>query len=375
VTERSTDAVIIGGGLAGLTAALHLEGAGVGVTVIEKRSYPQHKICGEYVSNEILPYFDRLRIPVRAWQPQQVHRLRLHASSGRWLESRLALGGFGLRRQTLEHELYRLARDRGVRFELDTTVRDVTFRDDRVHVHSADGAEWAARAVLGAFGKRSEVDRSLARGFLRRPAAHVGVKFYVRAPFPSDLVALYGFDGGYAGAVKVEDGTVDVAYLTTDWHLKAHAGLDAFEERVLFANHALRELLASSTRLSARPLAISNVSFRAKEQVHRHVLMVGDAAGMILPLCGNGMAMAVHGAKLAAEAVVPFLEGRVDRAEMERGFRRAWRARFARRLFWGRCLSPLVESPQLCELAVGALRRMPALLPPIIARTHGNAFA
>ena len=58
--SRIYDVVIIGGGLAGLTCALHLSRKGVDVLLIEKNTYPHHKVCGEYVSNEVLPYLKRL---------------------------------------------------------------------------------------------------------------------------------------------------------------------------------------------------------------------------------------------------------------------------------------------------------------------------
>ena len=49
------DVIIIGGGLAGLTSALHLSKKGFKVTLIEKHDYPRHKVCGEYLSNEVVP--------------------------------------------------------------------------------------------------------------------------------------------------------------------------------------------------------------------------------------------------------------------------------------------------------------------------------
>ncbi|HNU89628.1 MAG TPA: FAD-dependent oxidoreductase, partial [Ferruginibacter sp.] len=53
--SSTTDITIIGGGLAGLVSAIHLSKAGLAVTLIEKNEYPKHKVCGEYVSNEVLP--------------------------------------------------------------------------------------------------------------------------------------------------------------------------------------------------------------------------------------------------------------------------------------------------------------------------------
>lgn len=59
-----TDVIIIGGGLAGLSSAIHLSKHDLSVLVIEKNSYPKHKVCGEYISNEVLPYLDYLEIDV-----------------------------------------------------------------------------------------------------------------------------------------------------------------------------------------------------------------------------------------------------------------------------------------------------------------------
>jgi len=56
----SYQVIIVGGGLAGLTSALHLSKQGLKVLLIEKNQYPKHKVCGEYISNEVLPYLQAL---------------------------------------------------------------------------------------------------------------------------------------------------------------------------------------------------------------------------------------------------------------------------------------------------------------------------
>jgi len=53
--ETTVDVLIIGGGLAGLTSAIHLSKSGLKVSLIEKNEFPKHKVCGEYISNEVLP--------------------------------------------------------------------------------------------------------------------------------------------------------------------------------------------------------------------------------------------------------------------------------------------------------------------------------
>ena len=60
--KTEADVVILGGGLAGLIASLILTQNGYDVVLIEKKTYPFHKVCGEYISNEVLPYLNSLGI-------------------------------------------------------------------------------------------------------------------------------------------------------------------------------------------------------------------------------------------------------------------------------------------------------------------------
>lgn len=367
-----TDIAIIGGGLAGLTAAIHLVQAGKTVRLIEKKQYPQHKVCGEYISAEVLPYFKSLGLNVQNIQPDQVHRFRLHGPSGRYVESKLPLGGIGIRRYTLDHYLYEYAQKQGVQFELNTRIDQVKFTQDEFYLSTKKGQTFAARVVLASFGKRSNLDVKLERPFVQNPAAYVGVKFYVKNDFPSDLVSLYNFSEGYAGAVRVEDGSADIAYLCQAKQLQKHGSIEALEAEVLYKNPAIKDLFNSGNRSPEKPIAISNVSFLPKQQIEEHMLMIGDAAGMIPPLAGNGMAMAIHGAKMAAECSLGFLNQELDRTKLEQTFTKQWRMQFSKRLFWGRKLHRVMGKPLISELAVRTLIQVPALLPPIIKQTHGK---
>ena len=68
------------------------------------------------------------------------------------------------------------------------------------------------------------------------------------------------------------------------------------------------------------PVIISQISFDKKNLIEDHVLMIGDAAGMITPLCGNGMSMALHASKIAAEEIQKFLKGTISRETMEQNY-------------------------------------------------------
>ncbi|MEM6802717.1 MAG: FAD-dependent monooxygenase, partial [Bacteroidota bacterium] len=121
-----------------------------------------------------------------------------------------------------------------------------------------------------------------------------------------------------------------------------------------------------------KPIVISNISFAQKKLVENHVLMCGDAAGMIFPLAGNGMAMSIHAAKILAELIILFKKGEIDRTNLETAYKSAWKAAFSSRLSWGRNFQPFMGNNRLSSFAVSSLKLIPPLLPAIIKRTHGN---
>jgi flavin-dependent dehydrogenase len=368
---------MIGGGLAGLAAALDLAGRGHRVAVVERKQYPFHKVCGEYVSNEVLPYLRRLRADPATLAPAAITKFMLSSPGGRVLTAPLDLGGFGVSRYALDDFLYQLAVARGVVFYLKSTVTDVAFdtATDQHCVTLADGRTLTARVVLGTYGKRANLDRQLQRPFFSRRSPYLGVKHHLRLPgFPRDVIALHNFADGYAGISAIEADKLCFCYLTTRQNLRQHGTIASMEQEVLAQNPRLREILGSAERLYPQPEVINEISFAPKQPVEQHVLMCGDAAGLITPLCGNGMAMALHGAALAAAAAHDFLGGHTSRAVMETAYSRAWHAQFGMRLRVGRAVQRLFGGPVLSELVVGSLRHWPGAVRALMRQTHGQAF-
>ncbi|GAB3577203.1 NAD(P)/FAD-dependent oxidoreductase [Hymenobacter daeguensis] len=371
------DILVIGGGLAGLAAALDLAGRGFRVAVVERKQYPFHKVCGEYVSNEVLPYLRRLGADPAALAPAAISQFMVSSPGGRSLSLPLDLGGFGVSRYALDDFLYQKALARGVVFHLKSTVTDVAFDDatDQHQVMLADGRALTARVVLGAYGKRANLDRQLHRPFFAQRSPYLGVKYHLRLPgFPRDLIALHNFADGYAGISAIEEDKLCFCYLTTRANLRRHGTIPAMEQAVLARNPFLRQILDAAERLYPQPEVINEISFAPKQPVEQHLLMCGDAAGLITPLCGNGMAMALHGAALGAAAVHDFLAGRSSRAGMEAAYAQAWQAQFGTRLRVGRAVQRLFGGPVLSELVVGSLRYWPAAVRALMRRTHGQSF-
>ena len=146
------------------------------------------------------------------------------------------------------------------------------------------------------------------------------------------------------------------------------------EKSVLYKNPFLKTIFVNSEFIRKEPVTIAQVSFTKKRQVENHMLMVGDAAGMITPLCGNGMSMALHGSKLAADAIQLFLRHKITRQQMESSYAMEWRSLFARRLRIGRLIQRMFGRPWLTNIFIAILKPFPKLVAWLIRQTHGEPF-
>lgn len=369
--DRSKKSVLIaGGGMAGLTAAILLNRKGFEVTLVEKKSYPFHRVCGEYVSNELLPFFSSLDIDMQSLQPSRISRLAISANSGRLFSTKLDLGGFGISRYTLDHHLFRKAASEGVNFLTGISVQNIEFCENRLVSSTSDNRQLIADYVISAHGKRSNLDKT--RNFFYRRSPYLGVKYHVKTDFAPDLIQLDNFEGGYCGTVKVEGDKFCLCYLTHNHHLKRYGSIPEMEKNILFKNPHLKRRFLEAEFLMEKPEVINEISFAQKSPVEGHIFYCGDSAGMIAPLCGNGMAMAVRSAKILADTLAAGRQA--DRERSEELYSREWEKSFSRRLGFGRLTQSLLRSPFLSQVAVNSFSRAPGLANFIIRQTHGSPF-
>lgn len=364
--------LVVGGGLAGLTTALHLAQSGVEVVLFEKDAFPRHKVCGEYISNEVLPYFQQLGIDPFELGASRIKRCSLSSISGREVHAPLPLGGFGISRYQLDDHLQQQCLAAGVHIIIDT-VSQIHFLEEQFLVQTKSNGNWQADLVIGAYGKRSRLDKELGRSFMEQKAPYLAVKRHFAGNFPEDLVALHNFKGGYCGVSQVEDGRVNVCYLADYTAFKPYRDIARFEREVVQQNPHLARCFQEFEPLFENPLTISQVSFAPKERVHQHLLMSGDSAGMIHPLCGNGMGMAIGSAELLSNLILDYTAGKLpSRHALEAAYEHQWRQHYRRRLLAGRIFSTLFSQNYLFDQAVSLLTRMPVLLPFFVRQTHGS---
>jgi flavin-dependent dehydrogenase len=366
------DVIIIGGGLAGLCNAIHISKLGKKVVLIEKNEYPKHKVCGEYISNEVLPYFGFLDINPFDFGAVKIKNFQLSTTKSKLISARLPLGGFGISRHQLDFVLLEKAQENGVTI-LKDTVLNIKFSNDVFSVETKENKTLSSKITIGAFGKRSLLDVKMERKFIQKKAPYLGVKIHVRGDFPEDLVALHNFKGGYCGVSKVENNAINLCYITNYTSFKKYKNIEDFQEQVVFKNKFLKGIFQNSEAVFEKPLTISQISFETKKPVENHILMCGDSAGMIHPLCGNGMSMAIQSAQLASVLILNYLNGDLNsRKELEKQYIRKWNKKFGVRLKAGHFIAMLFRKDKIAAFLLEVLKKLPFLLPLIIKQTHGK---
>ena len=358
--------------MAGLSSAIHLAKANLSVVVIEKNSYPKHKVCGEYISNEVLPYLYFLDIDVFELGAKHINKFQLSTTKGQLISSELPLGGFGISRFCLDDALANKAIESGVAIIQDT-VEDIQFSHDVFSIDTKSKQQYKAKIVLGAYGKRANLDVKLNRKFIKTKSPYLAVKMHVKGDFPDDVVALHNFEGGYCGVSKVENDHINLCYITNFESFKKYKDIEEFQEKVVFGNRHLKAIFNETTPVFEKPLTISQISFEDKNPVENHVIMCGDTAALIHPLCGNGMSMAIRSAQIASNLIIDFFNSETpNREALEKQYLREWNAAFKLRLKTGHVVADLFNQPQISEVMMQALKWFPAILPHIIKRTHGK---
>ncbi len=375
---QKQDVCIIGGGLAGLSLAIQLSSSGHAVALFEKEQYPFHKVCGEYISLESWDFLKSLGLPLDQMNLPIIKKLIVSSPDGNLLQQDLPLGGFGISRYLLDNELKNIAIDKGVKLYDQCKVEDVQFNEDFFTLETTAG-RFRCKVCCGSYGKRSNIDIHLRREFItlknNKLNNFIGVKYHIKTDFPADTIALHNFENGYCGISKIEADKYCLCYLTNAANLKSNGNsIATMEKNVLYKNKYLKQIFENCQLLYAAPVTISQVSFSKKTQVENHLLLLGDAAGMITPLCGNGMSMALRGSKIVSGYIDAFLKNSINRATMEKHYETAWRKAFSKRLAIGRIIQKTFGKDWVTNRFVGLMKRLPALTNALIKQTHGKPF-
>ncbi len=378
INSSPYDIAIVGGGLGGLTFALQAIQQGYSVALFEKETYPFHKVCGEYISLESWDFLTSLGVPLDSFKLPIIKHLSITDVLGNKYSFNLPLGGFGISRFFLDDYLHKLCIQKGVNVYQQTKVNDVTFSNDVFTIY-AQHKTIQSKIAIGSFGKRSNVDVKFKRSFaLSKPNKlnnFIGVKYHVQYNIPSNQIALHNFKNGYCGISQIEDNKVCVCYITNASNLNSNQhSIQQMEEMVLSKNPFLKDIFKSARFIFDKPLSISQINFQSKSKIENHIFYIGDAAGLIAPLCGNGMSMAMNSSKIAFNNVHLFLQAKISRDKAEQQYIIQWNKQFKKRLFIGKMVQYWFGNNTLTICFLKTMKALPFLAKWIIKSTHGKPF-
>ena len=374
--ELTFDVAIIGSGPAGSTAAALLARRGLSVALIDRDEFPRDKLCGEFLSYDSLPVLERLGAiaAIDAAGAPHIRTCRI-VGSRRSREFAFPHAARGVSRFLLDNLLLHIAGSSGATIFTGWTATGL----NASHVTIARGDETRtlnARVVVGAWGRWGRFDAQLQRAFVRdRSHRNFGFKRHYRTPAglpaPHDAIELYSFRRGYLGVSGVERGITNICGLVHTSRLIGHKGRwDSFVMEIRSEEPHLESMYSRYDAAQEQFLSSEPVIFRARAAVENGVVMIGDASGVIDPLTGGGMAMAIQSALVAATHIVKLVTVS-DRRPIEEQYRAEHAAMFGRRIAWSRRAARILSRPRLLD---AALATVPGTAIPqfLLAHTRGD---
>lgn len=373
------DAIIIGGGPAGSSAAIALARQGRAVAIIEKSAFPRSKVCGEFISPVNLALLDRLGVgdAVRGLAGPEIRRLALFAAGPGIVAGmpRAATDAFGraLGRDVLDTLLLETAAEAGatVLQPWQAVINSRHGDDMAVTIENAgERRTLTAPVLIAAHGSWEPGGLTTQVRKQHRPTDFLGFKAHFRgSTLPLDLMPLLAFPGGYGGMAWADQGRMSLSCCIRRDHLDtiraANRGLPAGEAiyRHILANcpgvaAALREASLDGGWLAAGPIQPG-----IRDCYARGIFRVGNVAGESHPIIAEGISMALQSGWLLASELARVRDwGEAEREMAGHRYAAAWHSQFALRILTASVLADLASRPLTARLMRGFVRAFPASL-------------
>ena len=384
------DAIIVGAGPSGATAAALLARAGWRVALIEKTPFPRRKVCGEFISGTIWPLLRQLGIagPLLAIAGPVVQRVGVYAGDAMVSAElsapteRVGEEGRALGREHLDTRLLEHAAALGAHIWQPWTLSAFAANGggyDCTIVEKGSGrpCDLRSRVIIAAHG--SWEPGPMPTQTLSHPR-RAGDLFGFKARFtdsalPDDLMPLIAFPGGYGGMVHTDGGRISLSccirrdQLARCRQLLPHAKAGpAVLAHIVDSSEGVAAALSPATLdgvwLSAGPLRTGMRTFG-----NDGIFPVGNAAAEAHPIVAEGISMAIQSACLLCEQLI----ARQDTlrraafpsdvlASIRHEYAAAWRRNLLRRLHVAALFAHLFMRPLCTRLAADILERVPQLL-------------
>jgi menaquinone-9 beta-reductase len=365
------DVIIAGGGPAGASAAIHLASGGARVLLAEQKKFPRAKLCGEFISPECTPHFERLGVAEQmfAASPAKLSETVFYARQGSSVSVPSAWFGaggvaLGLSRAEMDERLLRRASEAGAEVLEDAHVINLLLSAGRVEgvtiKQGGSEARYRASLTIDATGRTRalarRVDQSLDESKSRR-ASLVAFKAHLEgARVAPGACEIYFYRGGYGGLSSIENGLSNICFIASARAVRQYKADAEQAMRTVVCQNRRAAFTLEEARACTPWLAVSLEGFgRHPLTPARGLLSIGDAASFIDPFTGSGMLMALESGELAAGVIGDHLEASgsgTGLLELEARYRAAYQARFNSRLRICSLLRRAAFVPGLAQMAI-----------------------
>jgi len=370
----TTEVAIVGGGPAGAALAIHLAERGISTTLIERSAAPAWRACGVFSSPVTGRHLAALGLPndLMAHLARPIEALELETTRGARCRIEYRHGhALGFDRPALDRALLDRAQAAGAELLMSTAVEAVDLatgvgRPAALAIApTGAGGEVArrtlrAQVVVGADGRSRTVARSGQVISKPRWLSRAGLTCHrtdpVAAPEGQPMAGRFVFgDGWYVGVAPVPGKRVNVGIVVSDGALAE--GPESVAARLIDEFPGPPEPWMSAPRTD-RLMVCGQLQQRVTRAAGEGWLLVGDAAGFVDPLTGDGLNHALVSAELASQAIERGLRGEPD---WWRGYDRHLRTRFRGRDVLSWILQLFLAQPEAFDYALRRLGRRPEL--------------
>jgi flavin-dependent dehydrogenase len=361
------DAIVIGGGLAGGMAAAELSRQGKKVLLLEKEKGAHHKVCGEFISQEAQETLASLDINLIAEGAQQIHSVRL-IHGDKHVSCVLPFQGMSLSRQALDELVLSKAQALGAEIMRGISAIGMSNGVSQWHVKCSDGNMYTAKTIFLATGKHD------LRGWARGDGVqngYIGFKMHFRLTSDQQeklagSTELILFNGGYAGLEPVENGVANLCLVVTKRRFASCGkSWDELLQAITQKTPLLAERLSGATPCWDRPLAIFGIPYGFLHRIAKDeppgLFRIGDQMAVIPSFSGDGMAIALYTAVLAAECC--------KSGKAENYYDRA-RKLLSPQINYAAWISRILAVPSFQNLAVTICCGRPGLISAVAHRTR-----
>ena len=355
--SRVFDLAVIGGGPAGTSAAITAAQLGLDVLLLEAGRFPRHKVCGEFISAEALLLLAGLlgSNSQLSFVPR-ISQARAFVDD-RVIEFPIVPAAASMSRHELDFALWQAAIRAGVTARQQTRVHSWRMVDKAFVIHM-EGKELLARSVINASGRWSNlrVDRP-------QSSQHwIGIKGHFLKSQPTNFCDLYFFDGGYCGVQPLSEGGVNAAAMV-------RADVARTLGEVLGLNKNLADRSQAWTPASD-PVSTAPLVFRPPRTFENGAVLCGDAAAFLDPFAGDGISMALHSGRLAAQELAHYLRDQCTLTSALRAYDDNHRKLLQPALRNAARVRRLLQLPRSLRLAAITLLQFPPLARVAVKETR-----